>query len=69
VNQPTPCKARISSVRGSVRVLFYICDKLHMTTGERDKMRTMRNVPDRSRMVKSAGTAIVVDGKVRVRPN
>jgi len=57
-------------VRGSVRVLFYsICDKLLMIAGERDEVRTKRNVPDRSRMVKSAGTAIVVDGKIRTRPN
>lgn len=43
--------------------------RLHMIAGERDKMRTKRNVPVRLRMVKSAGTAIVVDGKIRVRPN
>jgi len=59
LNQPTPCSDRMVSVRGSVRVLFYGYD---VTTGfgEMRTGLTIVNFPEMSRMVRSAGTAIVL---------
>src|SRR3954464_459706 len=68
LNQLTPCRVRISSVLESLSVLFFIDRRQRRFPTLRIVVAvfTIVNLPVMSRMVKSAGTAMLIVGREAV---